>query len=678
MNVLKRALYAAAAIFIGFAAGIRLCSGLLQAYGIVIGLFAPMAIAAVCAAAAAVFAPHIERNLTRHAVTNPAVMIICFILCAAVFAIGPNRLTSLQTDPYIITGATTGLAHRFGMALIIFTALLYFLKAVSVVFSFTKIKAFIRSVTREDIIFAVSLFVILNILMVLFCVNNRTVCFWDNAGFWITSHELADVYRNQGIIELIKQVFDSVFTTDYNYIIALPATALALLFGNSRMVFILGIANIYLYPLMLLIYAFARGGVKKPRFAAAVTLLSLPLLFYITKEGYVDVGAIVFAMAAMLMWMKRGEDKSVERFIIIGVLLVTAMILRRWLVFFVVSYIIALAVDCIFYRKSAVPVVSVLAAITVPLVSFFQPYITLKLMADYKNMYAAYDLGLYTDIVGFTHAFGIIILLVVIISMITFCIFKGTRQRGLFLAIQTAVCFTVFTHIQSHNQQHLLLYIPAFACTLCMVAGAAVSAERKLPMAICCLYALTSVYGSTLGQSYDTDHWALIADAPCLPTQRHDTKEILRLSRWLDKNVGEKNKCAAILASSLAFNREIICNAEDSFNVSPVSTADKNEYIMWMPQVDSTDGVYYPLYYVDYVVVADPIQLHLPEENQQSVVIPVQTFLNGENIANAYKKLDESFILGEDDSIHVYIYEKQRDTTMAEQAEYEQAAGKPE
>ena len=677
MNVLKRVLYATAAIFIGFAAGIRFCSGLMQAYDVSVGLFAPVLIAVLCGVAAAVFAPQIERNLTRHAVINPIVMIICLILCAAVYTIGPSRFISIQTDPYIVEGAAN-IAHRIGMVLIVFTALMYFLKAVSVVFSLTKIKHIIKSITRGDIIFAVFLLAALNILMVLFCLNNRTICFWDNAGFWTTSHNLADTYRTHGIAELVKQVWSSVFTTDYNYIIALPATVLTLLFGNSRLVFILGIANIYLYPLMLLIYAFACGSVRKPWFATAITLLSLPLLFYITKEGYVDVGAIVFAMAAMLMWMRSDRDNSPERFIIIGVLLVTAMILRRWLVFFVVSYIAALMVDCIFYRKSAVPVISVLAAIAVPLVSFFQPYITLKLMADYGNMYEAYNLGLYTDIIGFTHSFGIIILAVTVISMITLCILKKTRRRGLFLAIQTAVCFIIFVRIQSHNQQHLLLYIPAFACTLCMVTGTAMQGRwRFLKIAVCCAYAFVSVYGVTLGASDDTEHPALIADTTCMPGKQYDAGEILRLVHWLDENVGERDKHVAVLASSFALNSEIIRNAEGSLNVPPVSTADKEEYLIWLPQVDSRDGVFYPVYEADYIVVSDPIQLHMSEEKQQCVVIPARTFLNGENIANAYKKLDEIFYLGWDGSIKTYIYEKQRDVTDEEQAEYDRIAAEP-
>ena len=99
---------------------------------------------------------------------------------------------------------------------------------------------------------------------------------------------------------------------------------------------------------------------------------------------------------------------------------------------------------------------------------------------------------------------------------------------------------------------------------------------------------------------------------------------------------------------------------------------------MWLPQVDSRDGVFYPIYEADYIVTSDPIQLHMSEENQQSVVIPAKTFLKGENIAGAYKKLDESFDLGWDGSIHVYIYEKQRDVTMEEQEKYDRIAGKPE
>lgn len=675
MKIVNRIAWGVFGLLAGFTIGMRICSGIMQAFDKFVGVYAAWGVSVVCAVIAVAFAPKVLENVKKHALTNKYAVIILAAFICGLCTLWPYVWVGFQMKGYpVMLSDLMNWILALGTGLILWLSSLYFIKAVITVFSWSKIKSKLRKITKYDIIFAAVLLIVLNVLMAMFCLNNKTICFWDNAGFWLTARNMAADYNNLGAAAVAKSIFSSVFTTDYNFIIAIPQMLLVLLFGEARMVYIMGITNIYMYPLLMLIYIFARSKVKRPIISAACTILSLPMIFYITKEGYIDVGAIIFAMAAVILWVRKQEDKSVERYIIIGTLLVISMLLRRWLVFFVVSYLAALALDCIVYKKSAVPLISAVMAIGVSLVSLFQPYITLKLMANYKDMYAAYSQGIHQDFINAAYYFGLLLMSIVIISAVVFILNKKTRRSAIFMTTQLAVCFVVFVNIQTHGEQHLLLYIPSVSCLLCMMFGKLWENKNIVPaVAVSGACVVTSLYGCTAGaKNLDNEKFSFIPSFSCMPAVRYDSDRVIELVHWLDENVGEKDKTVAVLASSMVFNREVLYNAEASLNVPRISDADRDKYLLWLPQVDKRDGAPYQIFEADYVVVADPVQLHLGEENQRCVQIPVQSFIEGTDIANAYKKLDTEFDLGWDGSIHINIYEKQRPVSDEEQAEFKE------
>ena len=86
-----------------------------------------------------------------------------------------------------------------------------------------------------------------------------------------------------------------------------------------------------------------------------------------------------------------------------------------------------------------------------------------------------------------------------------------------------------------------------------------------------------------------------------------------------------------------------------------------------MPEVDGRDPLPGALFQSDFLLVADPIQLHLGTEKQQSIALPAEAVLCGNGFGAAYRSMGETFYIGRDRSIKVQLYEKTREITQSEQ-----------
>lgn len=221
--------------------------------------------------------------------------------------------------------------------------------------------------TRGDICFIATILAAVNLLVFIYAKNSSTIYYWDNAGYWSVSRELAELWKNEGTKRLLEVVFDSVLTLDYNYLIILPEIVCVRLLGSSRYIFLSSIANF----------------------------------------GYLPVCVLVWYMA------KR-------------------------------------------YTKHR------LIITTITLLFFFQRLVSTKLLADYSSLYVAYKIGLDKDILLLFRYFGIIPLILFFAAGICLLFSKGQRCDAAFLMIWSVLCFCLFVRVQTHGQQHLLMYAPAF------------------------------------------------------------------------------------------------------------------------------------------------------------------------------------------------------------------------
>jgi len=518
---------------------------------------------------------------------------------------------------------------------------------------------------KKDFLLIIVILVLLNLQAVLYCRFMKTIFVWDNAGYFTTVHKLNDIFPS---VEYFREVYRSVFETDYNYIIMLPASIMCRIFGKSRLVFILSIINFYVFPLLLLIQVVAKKYTGCGFKAVFSVLLCLPYIIFAANTGFIDIGGTFFALAAFIIFVKSDSESSC---LLSGVLLAICVLLRRWYSFYALAFIIA-GFDYGITNKRISGAIHTLFGFAFTLLFFAQDFVTSKLMADYKGMYAAYALGIKTDFLLFFRYFGIIPVLAFSAYAIyaQLCRKRKTSMSAEMLALLIAVlCFVIFTSVQTHGQQHLALYVPSW-CVILISASGMIKNKKAVPvfMLLCAVpFANTLVMRVQPKSIGEIKSPALIPNYSYYPPIDENTDVILELTDYLDEEIGLKGKTACLVASSLRLNYDTLMNAEISLSVKPKHEIQRISYIKTIPEVDRRDGFTETLFETDYIITTDKAELHLAPEEQKSISIPNSLILSGTGFGAAYEKKDKSFAFP--DGTQILIYKRTREITPEEKQE---------
>ncbi len=662
---------AAALSVVGVFLCVRLKAFLIQAWAYELPMWSLMLLIALMLVIGALFCEPILKWLKRWAVfpsISSGIVAAVSILLAWLWS---DRIydEALLGSGVTVSGAMMLLYILGGGLLLSLFILCLF---VSIRDRFREIIASSLKFSRFDAIFLLAISVVLNLVVLIYAKNSSTIYFWDNAGYWTTSHQLCKLWQSEGFAALIDAVLDSVTTLDYNYIIILPAIVAVRLFGTSRYVFLAAIANVWLYPTYVLIWGFARSRCKHAYLTAAAVILSLPMLVYNVLIGFIDVGGVVLIAAALiLLFTDKAAKADFGRYFLIGAFLAAALLLRRWYAFYALAFIVALAVIGTIAKRTLIPVIGALSSFAFILLFFFQTLVSGKLLADYGAMYVAYSIGLDKDFLLFFRYYGVLLTVIWLAASVWNIIKDKHRAANLLVLIQSVLCFAMFSRVQTHGQQHLLLYAANFIFPLILALG---SLEALSPRRIASLAALgcslVMALSPFLPRVQPASREALttptvLPSFSWSPPRRDDSRTIVDLMRRLDE-YGESGDRVGILASSFILNEDILLNAEASLSLPRVSDVDRG-YLVVLPAVDQRDGWSDTLLTCDVLVVADPIQLHLGEENQAVVWLPAEEILSGEGIGGAFRLTEDCYVLN--DGVTAYIYEKTREITAEEWAE---------
>ncbi len=140
----------------------------------------------------------------------------------------------------------------------------------------------------------------------------------------------------------------------------------------------------------------------------------------------------------------------------------------------------------------------------------------------------------------------------------------------------------------------------------------------------------------------------------CAPRCRTDLDQVKKLLDRLDLEVRRRPGYVYVLGSSSRLSDQILAFANLSLETDYVSTT----AILSSAHVDRRDGFPRMLLEADYVVVPDPVQVHLGADRQQVVVVPTESFLEGRDIAGAFERMPGEYVL--DGDVRVTIFERVR------------------
>ena len=288
------------------------------------------------------------------------------------------------------------------------------------------------------------------------------------------------------------------------------------------------------------------------------------------------------------------------------------------------------------------------------------------LRSNYFDTYSAYDQGRWVDAVMLCRYFGWVLMAAALVCVV-WCLLRrpAARYTALLTLAQPVLCLLLFTRVQSHGQQHLLLYLPALCAALAL--GLEALPARRPVRAGAWVLALCMLGSSLLPRPQPASPQEIGSLAPLptftyAPPQRSDLAQLVALRVYVDGLSAQEPKTAAVIASSFVFNSSIFDNTLRSAGI-PQPEGPKTA-VATFATVDKRDGFSWAALECDYLIVAAPIQYHLGEENQHLVTVLAQPVLEGTGIGTAYRRLDVSFPL--QDGVTVYVYERTRDIAPEE------------
>src|SRR4028119_1220774 len=177
--------------------------------------------------------------------------------------------------------------------------------------------------------FLALLTLIVLIVTTLYISSERNFHWWID--WYFPAIQISDGLRNlrPEAIELLK----TTLTQERNRLYVLPLVPFFWVFGNSRLVYEIGLAIFYLLPLPLVMGAIAAQLIQAHRqivfWATAFLTLLIPVNWVPTFMGIPDTGGAVFLGLAALVYLQDFRLKQWWRVPVIGGAIGLAILLRR-------------------------------------------------------------------------------------------------------------------------------------------------------------------------------------------------------------------------------------------------------------------------------------------------------------------------------------------------------------
>jgi hypothetical protein len=373
-----------------------------------------------------------------------------------------------------------------------------------------------------------------------------------------------------------------------------------------------------------------------------------------------DVGGVFLAVAVLYFFAFCQTEPGADFFG--GVVLCLLVLFRRWYIFFAAAFIICALLYALVLRgdkikKAAFTLFGFLFSFFV----FFQGYFTKRLLGEnYADIYSAYKFSFDTDVKIFLRYFGILLILAV--SGYVIYAFAAKKKEefantvflyGLFVSV-----FFMFTVIQTHGQQHLLLYVPALALLLINFVKSSKRAKTILAAVSVCCAAGMFISGAQPQSLGEIASFSPLPSFSACPAVREDAEALAALAEYVNGLEGD----VAVLASSFVLNADIIAKTPASLNC--LLPLEKSKNIAYLPEVDKRDGKPYNIVYVSYIITALPVQTHLDPNEQLAVAVPAEMLVSDTPFSRAFEKMNMSFELK--DGVQAYVYRRVRPNTEEE------------
>jgi len=526
----------------------------------------------------------------------------------------------------------------------------------------------------SHLLWILALIIFLDLYALWFVGSERTLYHADQVAYWSYSRQLSEMLVDDPVMA-VRAVAHSVAYNDVNLLPASPIAAWMVAFGNSRMAYVVAVISIYgLTTAIMLTFALWRVcGTVRP-WSGPLAVLLLSTVWRPIFIGYLGIGGVALALAILALVLPVGTTRRGTReMVAAGFFLGLLALFRRWWGIWALGFACTLVVDAIWdflisqprdrrrLRRSLIgPAALGLCAGATTLI-LAAPITLWRLSTDYADRFAAYDLGSIGGRIAavFGH-FGLIGVALLVVCAIWLINCRETRRTAVFLILSLGFTYTIMVSIQDHSPQHWYLYYPQ-ALLLVGIAIERIASfdrghRRQIALGTLVVVALSvtaAVYLPPAAGLAD-DFGPLLPSDRLRPQVRADLHEVDRLLSFLDQKL-EGSARVYVLASSRLLSDQVLGFSNLSLGTQHLAP----QAILGAAHVDRRDGFPSALLTADIVLVADPVQVHLRAEDQMVIAVPAESFVEGRDIALAFRKLNDTFTL--DGGVRVLVFERVRE-----------------
>lgn len=578
--------------------------------------------------------------------------------------------------------------------------------------------AFFRA--RQGLLINVALFAffVLGVIAITstYVSSEHTFYWWDYITYQKWTRETATTLlesSHNGLhkaIDLFLRAWRST-ARDYNDFPTLLLFPFFLAFGDSRLVYVLSIALVYLLPFALVLGAIAVKLIpSSPRivyWSTALLTLLIPVVWAPTLRGYPDAGAALLISLAILVYLQDVKLRSWRQIALIGFLIATTALFRRHFVYDCIAFFASVILQTLIafgvqvnqqsrqvwhnLLKRGTQIGWTVTASLIALTLLGLPFLVKVITTDFHHLYASYEVSSDKSLQYYGLAYGLIAW---IVAGLGFAVGIGTRvlSRPVATFIVTFNSFLLLQWVfvlKQPNLHYNLHFTPFVVLGFAAFGWTAWSRLRKrtrtLVLGVSSLYLIfNAVIGlapvdllkntpihptrfspsySGMGFSGDTAFTKLSAlfSAHYPPLRHPDYDEIVRLVEYLRSVAGARDPIY-IAASSELFNDSIVVSADTV--IADDRPLPQQEQLNVLPSPTTDSGDFYPLenlFQAQYVVVASPFQHHLRVEEQDVVRVVVDAFSENWEIAQDFTHLPVEFALT--NGAVVSVYQRSRSTS---------------
>lgn len=493
------------------------------------------------------------------------------------------------------------------------------------------------------------------------------------------------MYKTYGVIisnntQWWRSVLSEISSKDYNPSSVVPLYPFYLAFGGSRVSYITAVSVLYLLPTAAIAASVATWSLAKRQLSVWIAAFALAITYLPfwtpTLLGMIDIVGLIFLGLSTLVLFRSEflRSKALLTPVLLGVLLWTPFLLRKWYAFSVVSFFVAaFAIGLLLrwregirdWRDYALFIarLAVSGLVLIALIWIFQADFALRMLnpSSYvafdayqttlnRHLFLAYSrLGIYTIILIAT---GAIYYILKRNYFIIFCV------------ITSAITYSLFISTQIISNHHFLpiafMLFPVYFAGASVLSSALLFLPSSYRMVPACFLALVIfLFGvaptlpSIPGISF------FVPRITARPMKLENFPEYMRLAHDLEKTTGT----IAVHASSLVLADRVLTAVDP----------DLGSRILATPHLASDGLVNFQMFQADYAIAPIPPQVHMAPGTQEHIVIPGQLLIDRQGFGKAYEQVGDAYRLAQ--GVQAFLFRRNREVTPAEVADLVERLG---